>query len=72
LYTIAIQGLFLMAIRPYSQLEGVVRYVAILFPNFIVLALCIRDRWLKATFVTISVLLQAALLALFIRWVWVA
>jgi hypothetical protein len=72
LFALTSQVFFLMRDYPVRQLDGTLRYLAVLFPCFVILALVIRNRWLSAGMKVLFVLLQALLLALFARWLWVA
>ena len=72
LYTLGMLVLLAMAYRTHVQLESVARYVLVLFPNFIVLGLWGRNRWIGACIVVVSLILQMVLTALFVHWIWVA
>jgi hypothetical protein len=72
LFALFSQLFFMLRIPEQRPLEGALRYLAVLFPCFVVLALVVRNRWLRASMTVFFVLLQALLLALFARWLWVA
>lgn len=72
LYTATSQSIFLMGYLEGEQLHSMMRYTLVLFPNVIALALLTRCRWASGVVTFIFVLLQAVLLGLFVRWMWVA
>jgi hypothetical protein len=72
IYTALSQIIFLMGVVGDEQLHSMMRYVIVLFPNAIALALITRRRWVHWSVLGASILLQLVLLALFVRWVWVA
>ncbi|TET53265.1 MAG: hypothetical protein E3J64_03855 [Anaerolineales bacterium] len=58
-----------------EQLHSMLRYTLVLFPNTIALALLARRLWgrvLVSVLFVFFVLLQLALLAGFVRWIWIA
>jgi hypothetical protein len=71
-YALISQLFFLLRDYPVRQLDGSVRYLAVLFPCFVTLALCIRNRWLRAGLTVLFGLVQAVLIGMFVRWLWVA
>jgi hypothetical protein len=72
IYTTISQVVFLMGVVGDEQLHSMMRYVVVLFPNAIALALITRRRWVYRGAVAGFLLLQMVLLGLFVRWVWVA
>jgi hypothetical protein len=72
LFALASQLFFLSRVQDLRPLEGTLRYLAVLFPIFVILALRVRNRWVRAGLQVASGLLQLLLLAVFIRWRWVA
>lgn len=55
-----------------AQFESVFRYVLLLFPCFIVLAMLLRRRWALLLYLIVSLQWQLYLLDRFIHWRWVA
>lgn len=72
LYALCSQLFFLLRSYQVHYLDGTLRYLAVLFPCFVVLALYVRNRWLRAGLIVLSGLLQALLVALFAHWYWVS
>jgi Gpi18-like mannosyltransferase len=72
IYTAISQAIFLMGVVGDEQLHSMMRYVLVLFPNVIALALVTRRRWVCSGVTAGFLLLHLVLLGLFIRWVWVA
>jgi hypothetical protein len=72
LYVLFSMLFFLMRDFPTRQLDGTLRYTAVLFPCFVALALRLRNRWLNAGLAVVFLLLHALFLGLFVRWLWVA
>lgn len=72
LYALASILFFLMRDFPLRQLDGTLRYVAVLFPCFVLLALVLRNRWVSFGVGMVFLLLQILFLGLFARWLWVA
>ena len=72
LYTAVLQVIFLMGYLGNEQLHSMVRYTVVLFPNMIALALVTQRRWAFGLVLLAFVLLQLVLLAMFVRWIWVA
>lgn len=71
-YTAVLQTIFLMGYLGEEQLHSMMRYTLVLFPNVIALALVVRRPWVSSAVILALSLLQALLLYLFVRWVWVA
>lgn len=72
LFVLGNLGFFLLRDYPVRQLDGTLRYLTVLFPCFVTLALVIKSRRLRIGMIVCFGLLQALLLALFVRWYWVA
>lgn len=54
------------------QFEGMIRYVLVMFPCFIAVAMVFRRRWMLLPILIVGVYLQLVLLDRFVHWVWVA
>jgi hypothetical protein len=55
-----------------AQFESVFRYVLLLFPCFVVLAMLLRRRWMMLLYLLVCLQWQLYLLDHFIHWRWVA
>ncbi|MHB8628673.1 MAG: mannosyltransferase family protein [Aggregatilineales bacterium] len=66
--------LFILLLRYHngSQFEGMIRYVIIMFPCFIIVAMPIKRWWLLLALVAVAIYGQFVLLDRFVHWVWVA
>lgn len=72
LFALISQIFFLSRVQGLRPLEGTLRYLAVLFPIFVFLALRLKNGWISAGLQVVFVMLQLLLLAVFIRWGWVA
>jgi hypothetical protein len=55
-----------------AQFESVFRYVLLLFPCFVVIAMLLRRRWQLVLYAIVGLQWQLYLLNMFIHWQWVA
>jgi hypothetical protein len=70
----ALAGFLVPLLTPPAEnpLMSLPRFVIVLFPFFITLALLLRRRWLFGAVLALSAVLGAALLMLFSTWEWIA
>ncbi len=55
-----------------TQFEGMIRYVLVMFPCFIAIAMVFKWRWLLVPIIVIGAYFQLVLLDHFVHWTWVA
>lgn len=72
LYVGSALGVILLRYHNGPQFEGMVRYVLVMFPCFIIMSMILRRWWLLLPLVAVAIYWQLVLLDHFVHWKWVA